>query len=318
MTNLQRNEIVDDEVRPMPASEAGGVQSVARALRILDILSEHGREMALSEVAGHAGLNVSTCHHLISTLAASGYVARMPGQRSYILGPKILVLGGACLRQVNLPRLAERHLDAISEATSEAVQLVVMHGTDLVGILRREARHALRVDVGIGGKFNAAHAAASGKAILAWLPETQVDRILAEKGMTAFTPKTITTRKALNEELRLVRRTGLAYDRQEFQPGVACIAAAVRDHAGAVAGAISVSVPVLRGTPELIERMRNTVRDAARALSVELGGPAAPRPGLNHSHATNPAKGEPHAATGKRKNLAKISHSRADAGLGAG
>jgi IclR family acetate operon transcriptional repressor len=292
---------------PSIVPEAGSVQSVHRALRILDTLAEYGRDVGLSEIAERAGLNVSTCHHLISTLVSSGYVARMPGQRSYILGSRVLVLSSACLRQVNLPRLAERHLDAVSRETGEAAQLAVMQGTDLVGILRREARHALRVDVGIGGKFNAAHAAASGKAILAWLPETEVDRILAEKGMTKFTPKTITMREALNEELRLVRRTGLAYDRQEFQQGVACVGAAIRDHAGAIVGAISVSVPVTRGTAALIDLMRNSVRGAARELSLELGVPTAPRTVSKNPRASNlgsAAKGERHAATAKCKNIA--------------
>src|SRR5260370_41643978 len=94
-----------------------------------------------------------------------------------------------------------------------------MQDTNLVNVLRRDARHAVRVDAGLGGKSNAAHATATGKAILAWLPPTELDRIVKDKGLTAFTPHTITDIDKLKEELRMTRRNVLAIDRQEFQPG---------------------------------------------------------------------------------------------------
>jgi IclR family acetate operon transcriptional repressor len=257
-----------------PIGERGAVQSVDRALLILDLIAESGGEASLSLIAEQAGLNVSTCHHLISTLATRGYVAQTPGKRTYSLGPRVLYLSHACLRQVNLPQLAQRYLDQINLKTGEATQLAIMQGTDLVTLLRREARHAVRVDLGLGGKLNAAHATATGKAILAWLPETERDRIIADKGLTAFTPKTITNMEALVEELRLVRRNGLAVDRQEFQPGVLCIGAAIRDHIGAVVGAISASVPVYRATQDHVALIRSEVLSNTRELSLALGAPS--------------------------------------------
>ena len=77
-------------------------------------------------------------------------------------------------------------------------------------ILRREARHAVRVDAGTANKFNASHATATGKAILAWLPRQEAERILLERGMQAFTPKTVTSEEILFEELRHVRRLGFS------------------------------------------------------------------------------------------------------------
>ena len=123
------------------------------------------------------------------------------------------------------------------------------------------------------------HATATGKAMLAWLPEDEIRRILASKGMAAFTPSTITDPDVLIEELRLVRRNGHALDREEFQPGVICVGAAIRDHLGAVVGAISASAPTMRATEEHLGRMRDGVMAAARALSAEFGeqtGEAAP------------------------------------------
>jgi len=249
----------------------GGIQALDRAFLILDIIADAGGEAKLTEIAGAAGLNVSTCHHLISTLYSWGYVARGPNSRSYVLGSRILHLSAACLRQVDLPRRAQIYLDRLNDQTLEAVQLAIMQGTNLVNVLRRESRHAVRVDAGLGGKSNAAHATATGKAILAWLPPSELDRIVADKGLTAFTPQTITDLDRLKEELRIVRRNGFAIDREEFQPGVICIGAAIRDHAGAVVGSISVSSPLFRATEDYVADIKRHLISATNEMSSELG-----------------------------------------------
>ncbi|MBB5047289.1 IclR family acetate operon transcriptional repressor [Rhodopseudomonas rhenobacensis] len=257
--------------RPPMGRDNGGIQALDRAFLILDIIADAGGEAKLTEIAGIAGLNVSTCHHLISTLYNWGYVARGPNSRSYVLGSRILHLSAACLRQVDLPRRAQIYLDRLNDQTHEAVQLAIMQGTNLVNVLRRESRHAVRVDAGLGGKSNAAHATATGKAILAWLPPSELDRIIADKGLTAFTPQTITDLDRLKEELRIVRRNGVAVDREEFQPGVICIGAAIRDHAGAVVGSISVSSPLFRATDDYVDDIKRHLISATNELSSELG-----------------------------------------------
>ncbi len=261
--------------RPPIGRDHGGIQALDRAFLILDVMADAGGEAKLTEIAASAGLNVSTCHHLISTLHNWGYVARGINSRSYVLGSRILHLSAACLRQVDLPRRAQSFVDRLNDQTREAVQLAIMQDTTLVHILRREARHAVRVEAGFGGNANAAHATATGKAILAWLPPTELDRIVADKGLTAFTPNTITEIEKLKEELRLVRRNGFSIDREEFRPGVICLGAAIRDHAGAVVGSISVSSPAFRSTPEYIEQMKVHLIAAADELSIELGAPGA-------------------------------------------
>jgi IclR family transcriptional regulator, acetate operon repressor len=261
--------------RPPMGRDHGGIQALDRAFLILDVMADAGGEAKLTEIAASAGLNVSTCHHLISTLHNWGYVARGINSRSYVLGSRILHLSAACLRQVDLPRRAQSFVDRLNDQTREAVQLAIMQDTNLVHILRREARHAVRVEAGFGGNANAAHATATGKAILAWLPPTELDRIVADKGLTAFTPNTITDLDELKEHLRLVRRNGYAIDREEFRPGVICLGAAIRDHAGAVVGSISVSSPAFRSTPDYVEQMKVHLIAAADELSVELGAPGA-------------------------------------------
>src|SRR5580704_12912091 len=155
--------------RPPMGRDKGGIQALDRAFLILDIIANAGGEAKLTEISALAGLNVSTCHHLISTLYNWGYVARGAGGKTYVLGSRILYLSAACLRQVDLPRRAQSYLDRLNDQTREAVQLAIMQDTNLVHVLRRESRHAVRVDAGLGGNAGAAHATATGKAILAWL-----------------------------------------------------------------------------------------------------------------------------------------------------
>jgi IclR family acetate operon transcriptional repressor len=200
-----------------------------------------------------------------------GFAAKVTGKRLYALGPRILHLGHAC-RQVDLPRRAQPYLEAVNRATGETVHLAAVQGNSVVTLAVREARHAVRVDTGRIGKLAAPHATSVGKAILAWLPEDEMRRILSG-GLKRCTDNTITDFAALLDDLKRVRRDGYAIDREEHLPGVICIGAAVRDQAGSVIGGISASTPTQRGTDEHIALMRHEITAAARALSAEFDTP---------------------------------------------
>jgi IclR family acetate operon transcriptional repressor len=257
---------------PRRDPERASIQSVDRALTLLENIAELGGETTLSRLASRTGLNISTCHHLLATLVQRGFVTKGLGRRGYALGARILYLSHACL-QVDLPRRAQSALDRINQSTGETVHLAALQGDELVTVLKREARHAVRVDAGALGTSDAAHATATGKAMLAWLPEDEIRRIVMAHGMTRFTPHTITDFDALIEALRLVRRNGFSFDREEFRPGVVCVGAAIRDHSGGVVGSISASTPTMRASDDHIAHMRDEVVAATRALSAELGAP---------------------------------------------
>lgn len=254
-------------------SEPGSVQSVERAIGLLELLAKNRDGVSLSDLAAKSQLNVSTCHHLLATLVKCGYAAKVPGQRTYALGARVLLLGQAFQHQVDLPRRAQPVLDRLSEATGEAVHLAVLQGDAVVTVAKTEARHAVRVDAGAIGAVEAPHATATGKAMLAWLPDDHMKRILDAGGMRRYTPNTITDSAALIEDMRHVRRNGFSIDQEEFQPGVVCVGAAVRDHAGAVIGSISASAPSFRADDAHIARMREAVTAAARELSADYGAP---------------------------------------------
>jgi IclR family acetate operon transcriptional repressor len=260
-----------------PPSARGGdrhnIQSVDRALFLLETIAEAGGEATLTELANRTNLNISTCHHLLATLIQRGFAAKVPGRRLYALGPRIIYLGHACL-QVDLPRRAQPYLEAINQATGETVHLAALQGDNVVTLAVREALHAVRVDTGRIGKLEAPHATSVGKAILAWLPEDEIRRIVSG-GMKRYTEKTVTEFPALLESLRIVRRNGYAIDREEFLPGVICVGAAIRDQAGTVIGAISASTPAMRASEEHVALMRDEITAATRGLSAEFGEPTA-------------------------------------------
>ena len=263
----------------LAGSKGRTIQSIERALDLLDILAAADGELPLGEIASRSGLNSSTCHHLLATLVKRGYVGRNPRSRAYFLGGRITELSNRRLKQFNLIDIATPELKRLADVTGEAVHLAVMQGYALVTLVKLDSRLPIRVGSDEIGKTNAAHATATGKAILAWLPEVEIGRIVAAHGMTRFTERTITSASALMEELRLVRRNGFSADNEEFQPGVVCLGAAIRDHAGAVIGAISCSMPAMRAKARAREQVRIAVRACAAAISERLGAGKTLAPG---------------------------------------
>jgi len=248
------------------------IQSVERALSLLELLAEAADGVRLNDISNALNLNVSTCHHLLRTMMDRGYVAQSGKDRAYFLGNKVVELSGSRIRQFNLAEVAMPDLRELNRRTGETVHLAVLQGDELVSIAVLESHHAVCVVSSLSGKSDAIHATATGKAILAWLPEIEADRIITRAGMTRFTDNTLTERDALMEEFRLVRRNGFAVDREEFQPGVICIGAAIRDHAGAVIGSFSCSLPTMRANKSHLRSIQTDVKAVARVISDKLGG----------------------------------------------
>ena len=247
------------------------MQSVERALDILEALSASEGELQLREVAERTGINLSTCHHLLTTLVSRGYVGQHLRDRSYFLGNKVFEISSLRSRQIDLVPMAMPDLRHLNRETQETVHLEVLRGADLTTLAKLESRLAVRVGTDDFGKANAAHATATGKAILAWLPENEMMRVIAEKGLNRFTDKTITTLAGLVEALRLVRRNGYSTDQEEFTLGVTCVGAALRDHSGAVVGSVSCSMPVMRADKAHLEAVTKAVRYCASSISNRLG-----------------------------------------------
>ncbi len=273
------------ETQPVQASGPSGpdavepgkmprtIQSVERALDILEILADADGELALNELAAGAHLNASTCHHLLATLVKRGYAGQTSRTRSYFLGPRITELSDSRLKQFNLSEIATPELRRLNDSTLESVHLAVLQGTSLVTLAKLDSKLPIRVGSDDGMKADAAHATATGKAILAWLPEPEIARVIAQGGLKRYTDKTISTISELMEDLRLVRRNGYSLDNEEFQAGVVCVGAAIRDHAGAVIGSVSGSMPRMRADGDHMAKVKRQVQDCAARISSRFGSP---------------------------------------------
>ena len=250
------------------------IQSVERAMEILEILATASGGMSLKELAAEAKLNASTCHHILATLANRGFVGRGSNTRNYFLGARITDLSESRLKQFNLVDIALPELRFLNDLTKESVHLSAIQGAALVTLAKLDSKLPVRVGFDDDAeKANAAHAMAAGKAILAWLPETEMARVIAHCGFKKFTDRTISTISELIEDLRHVRRNGYSFENEEFQPGVVCVGAAIRDQSGAVIGSIGTAMPRMRAEGTHLDLVRRTVKECGMRISAGYGSP---------------------------------------------
>jgi len=256
----------------VPVSEHRGrtIQSVDRALQVLEAIAETRDGTTVTALSERLGLNVSTCHHLISTLVARGYLNHVSRSRGYALGPKLGELLELSEREADPAVLLETDLKALSARLGHGVQFAVLRETSLLTKFSIPSPDGSVTEPDEVQKMRALHATATGKAILAWIPDTELVRVISANGLTTYTPKTITSLSGLVEDLRLVRRLKYSVDDEEFQEGIVCIGSTIREGAGAVIGSISVTIPAAVATDSYRKQLIKEVIGAANRFSNSL------------------------------------------------
>ena len=239
---------------------ARSVQSVDRALLLLELLARAGGRLAITEIAARSGLPLATVHRLLTSLAGRGYV-RQDGDRRYALGTSLLPLGDAATRL--LSSWAAPYLSQLAEQCGETANLGVLEDDHVVYVAQAPGRHRMRMFTEVGRRV-LPHSTAVGKVLLAWQDDDLVRRVVTRLGLPARTPQTLTSLPAFTAELASVRRRGWAMDDEEEEVGVRCLAVPVGPGARAVA-AVSVSAPASR-----LERDQPDVVAALRQVSGEL------------------------------------------------
>ncbi|SDQ42467.1 IclR family transcriptional regulator [Quadrisphaera sp. DSM 44207] len=253
---------------PAAAARPDGVQSLDRALDLLERMSDAGGEVGLTELAEATGLPLPTIHRLLRTLVRRGYARQLPSRR-YALGPQLVRLGEGASGAISAwarPALAQ-----LADAVGETANLAVLDGDLVVYVAQAPSRHAMRMFTEVGRRVHP-HCTGVGKALLARLPDDAVRALLARTGMPARTEATLADPEALLAELAATRERGWALDDGEQEVGVRCFAVALPD--GAVPAAVSVSGPAARVTRESAERVVPLLRATAAALATR---PDAPR-----------------------------------------
>lgn len=247
------------------------IQSVERALMILEQLAARRDGMGIMESAERLGISPSTLHHILSTLIARGYVNQDPATKRYKAGMRIFELASMVLSNVGLKDFARPVLEELVRTANETAHLTVLDGGEGVHIEEIESSHVIKISLSVGRRIPL-HCSAAGKALLAYLPERRVDEIVQLKGLTRYTENTIVSEERLREELSEIRRTGCAFDREEYEEGVYCVGAPVRDYTGGVIAALSISGPAsrIRAREEELSRLAVEFADRVSRISRDI------------------------------------------------
>jgi len=251
------------------------VNSLKRALRILELLAEEGKALGVTELGRRLSLDKSMVHRLLATLSGSGYVEQDPETRKYALGLKIVELAGLKLNSIQMRSVLKPVLKELVAQTGESAHLAVLVDREIIYLDKEEGTSVLTVRGGVGLRCPP-HSSAVGKVLLAYLSDEVVTEILRKSGLPRFTERTIVSLSALKTQLADVRQQGFGIDDEETFLGVRCLAAPVRDHRGAVVASIGLSGPVQQVSQDRLGLLIDLLKDVAARASAKLGCPASP------------------------------------------
>ena len=246
------------------------IQSVARALAILNVLAEARTELALHEIAERMGLAKSTVHGLISTLKDFGYIEQCAFTYKYKLGLRLFEVGSIVALGWDVRTVAAPYIQKLLEEMRETVHLVILDKHEVLYIDKRETMESLRIASQVGMRLPA-HCTGVGKTIMAYLDHKESQEIIRKKGLPRFTCNTITDPLTLEAELGRIREQGYAVDNQEIMDSLKCVAAPIRNQSGKVISAISISGPISRMQGERFQKAIDLVVRTGNTISEKLG-----------------------------------------------
>lgn len=254
----------------MPKNNRNLVQSVSRSLRILEALGRSEKPQSLAEITAAVQLPKTTVYRLLETLRYEGYVEQNPLTRQLILGSKILGLAASFLGRLDVREVARPLLIELWQNSQETVHLGLLDDGEVLYVEKLESPHTIRMYSEIGRRAPL-HCTGLGKVLLANLPAEQIEQIIEQRELRRFTENTLVDRAELFEEMAAIRSRGAAFDNEEHEKSVRCVAAPVHDAQGRVIAAISVAGPAFRMTPERQEDLEPYVVKAAQRISQRLG-----------------------------------------------
>jgi DNA-binding IclR family transcriptional regulator len=246
------------------------VQSIDRAIGLLNALAESERPMALGDLGRAAEVPNSTARRLLLTLMSHRFVSQNEETGLYSPGPRLFELAYRVMGRMDLRTQAAPILDRLNAETALTVHLAILDDGDVVYIDKREANETVRMYSAIG-KRAPVHCTALGKALIAFLDEPRLRSIAKAKGLPRFTKNTITTWTGLAANLKLVRERGYSRDNAEQQDMIHCIGAPIRDHSGKVIASISLTGTVYSHDIALLERLAPVLIRGATEISRKLG-----------------------------------------------
>ena len=251
--------------------EAKSDGTVGKALDLLDLVARAPAPMRFSDIQTQSTHPKATLHRLLQTLVSQGMLSYDPDAHTYSLGLRLVQLAHRAWSQSSLAPHARPFLDGLARKTGETVHLAQMVSGQVLYIDKRNARDPVEM-FSSAGKVGPGYCTGVGKAILAFMSEAERENAIAQQSFHRFTDTTLTDAAALKAELDSVRETGVAFDREEHEPGIICIAAPILTSKGNVLGALSVTTTTARHSlVELIDQkpeIESTALEIAKTAEV--------------------------------------------------
>ena len=246
------------------------VQAVNNAIDILELLGDGEHELSISDVVTKLNLTRSNVNKLLATLEMFGYVEYNRYTGNFRLGVKTFQISQAYINKLNIIEISVQVLQQLKQQTGESAYISVMRDGNVVYLNVIETDHAVRVLPRIGNVGHA-YATATGKAQLAFYDQREIDKLYTGE-MVTFTDKTIKSMDELKADPKLIKERGYSIDDEEYELGVRCIGAPIKDCMGTVIAGISVSAPIERLPMERVEgEVASIVMEAAKKLSIKFG-----------------------------------------------
>ena len=247
------------------------VKSLVKSLRLLKLYTSQQSEWRTNDMVRELGYHKSSVQRIVDTLETEGFLARIMADKiTYSLGPEILFLGNVAESKLDIKSVARPIMVHLVDQVHETSYLCIVDQYQCYYIETVECSQPIRTVHSLGQR-NPLHCTGVGKVLLSGMTNDEIDRVIAERGLKKYTPNTITNRNDLFEEIERVRNEGVAFDHEELNIGVKCIAAPILNRAGRVVASVSISGPSQRFISETIHFFESEVKTAGYEISRGLG-----------------------------------------------
>lgn len=254
------------------ASPVRGTALLTKSLDIVELISDSDNRLKFKDIAERTGHSKSTLYRILSALTARGMIDIDRRDQSYVLGPKFTRMAGSINSSSDLIAVSAGPLKAIADQHGENINLAILSGTGHITISRWQGRLAQPFSSPLGER-KPLHATGLGKALIAFLPEGERQRLLNELRFKIYTDRTLPTAEALSDDLAVCRARGFAVDDNEIIDGITCVAVPVFDPDGQVIAAISITAPSHRMEPGRRLELASALQAATRHITSQLSTP---------------------------------------------
>ncbi|MEL7301872.1 MAG: IclR family transcriptional regulator [Pseudomonadota bacterium] len=258
-------------------STVGGAGTVGKALEVLDQVASFGRPVRFGELLSASRFPKATLYRFVQTLTQEGMLTFDGERQTYAMGVRLVRLAHAAWAQSSLAPVARRHLERLSQTVGETIHLAQLDHASVLYVDKVSAHEPLPM-FSQAGKVGPAYCTGVGKVMLAFLPEEQLARVIAQQSFHRFTEHTLASEFALREEITEIRSRGYGFDREEHEPGIICLAMPILTVHGRMLGALSVTSSTARTDLSALERHAPALREAAQAIAEDAAQWRFPEP----------------------------------------